>query len=45
MSNEEKSALGLTDQITNRLVETYKSTQAVQNILSGASSSGLTSYA
>ena len=42
MSNEERAALGLTDQVTNRLLQTYRSTQAVQNILSGASS--LTSY-
>ena len=45
MSAEEKSALGLTDQLTNRLVQTYQSTQAVQNVLSGAPSSSLTSYA
>jgi len=45
MSDEEKSALGLTDQVTDRLIQTYRSTQAVQNILSGASSSSLSSYA
>ncbi len=47
MSDEEKSALGLTDQVTNRLIQTYRSTQAVQNMLSSTStsSSSLASYA
>jgi hypothetical protein len=46
MSDEEKAALGLTDQVANRLVQTYRSTQAVQNILSGgAASSSLTAFA
>ena len=45
MSAEEKSALGLTDQVTNSLMQTYRSTQAMQNILSGAPSSSLTSFA
>ena len=44
MSDEEKSALGLTDQFANRLIQSYRSTQAMQNILSGSSASSLTSY-
>jgi hypothetical protein len=45
MSDEEKSALGLTDQVTNSLIQTYRSTQALQKIMSGSPSSSLTSFA
>jgi len=45
MSTEEKSALGLTDQFANRLIQSYRSTQAMQSILSQASAPTMTSYA
>jgi hypothetical protein len=46
MSTEERSALGLTDQFANRLIQSYRSTQAMQSMFSQASSStSLTSYA
>jgi hypothetical protein len=34
MSTEEKSALGLTDQFANRLIQSYRSTQAMQSMFS-----------
>ncbi|MEI9805807.1 MAG: hypothetical protein WDN48_17150 [Pseudolabrys sp.] len=45
MSAEEKSALGLTDKFANSLVQNYRTTQSLQNMFSGSSSSSLTSYA
>jgi hypothetical protein len=45
MSTEEKTALGLTDQFANRLIQSYRSTQAMQSILSQASAPTMTSFA
>jgi hypothetical protein len=46
MSTEEKSALGLTDQFADRLIQSYRSTQTMQNMFSQAqTSSSLTSFA
>jgi hypothetical protein len=46
MSTEEKSALGLTDQFADRLIQSYRSTQTMQNMFSQAQiSSSLTSFA
>lgn len=46
MSTEEKQALGVTDQFANQLIQSYRSTQAMQKIFSQASStSSLTSFA
>ncbi len=45
MSTEEKSALGLNDQFANQLIASYRSTQAMQSILSQASAPTMTSYA
>ena len=42
MSDEEKSALGVTDQVMDRLVRNYRSSMSVQNAL--GSTSGLSSY-
>lgn len=42
MSNEEKSVLGVTDQLMNRLVQNYRSSVSVQNTLGSAT--GLSSY-
>ncbi len=39
MSTEERSALGLGDQFANRLIQSYRSTQTMQNMMSQASSS------
>jgi hypothetical protein len=36
MSAEEKSALGVTDQVTNRLVQSYKSAARIQNAFGSA---------
>jgi hypothetical protein len=45
MSTEEKQALGVTDQFANQLIQSYRSTQAMQKIFSQASStSSLTSF-
>ncbi|HEY4142613.1 MAG TPA: hypothetical protein VGM57_14425 [Pseudolabrys sp.] len=45
MSTEEKSALGLTDQFANRLIQSYQSAQQMQSILSQASAPTMTSFA
>jgi hypothetical protein len=44
MSDEEKSALGVTASFTNSLVQSYRTQQSVQNILGGNSSLGLAAY-
>jgi hypothetical protein len=45
MSAEEKQALGLNDQFANTLIQSYRSTQAMQNIFSQASAPTMTSFA
>jgi hypothetical protein len=45
MSTEEKSALGLSDQFADRLIQSYRSAQTMQNILSQASAPTMTSFA
>jgi hypothetical protein len=45
MSAEKKSALGLSDQFADRLIQSYRTTQTMQNILSQASAPSLTSFA
>jgi hypothetical protein len=44
ISDEEKSALGVTASFTNNLVQSYRAQQSVQNILGGNSSLGLAAY-
>jgi hypothetical protein len=44
MSDEEKSALGVTASFTNSLVQSYRTQQSVQNILGGNSLLGLAAY-
>jgi len=45
MSTEEKQALGVTDQFANQLIQSYRSTQAMQSILSQSSAPSMTSFA
>jgi hypothetical protein len=44
MSDEEKSALGVTASFTNSLVQSYRTQLSVQNVLGGDSSLGLAAY-
>jgi hypothetical protein len=44
MSDEERSALGVTASFTNSLAQSYRAQQSVQNILGGNSSLGLAAY-
>jgi hypothetical protein len=44
MSDEERSALGVTASFTNSLVQSYRTQLSVQNVLGGNSSLGLAAY-